>query len=56
MIEAGINHGDIVVIRETSSANNGDIVVAMVEGYETTLKRYKRQGDMIALEAANPAL
>lgn len=55
MIEAGINHGDIVVIRETSNANNGDIVVAMVEGYETTLKRYKRQGDMVALEAANPA-
>ncbi|WP_226553271.1 MULTISPECIES: transcriptional repressor LexA [Celeribacter] len=55
MIEAGINHGDIVVIRETSQAKDGDIVVAMVEGYETTLKRYKRQGDMIALEAANPA-
>ncbi|WP_460273250.1 transcriptional repressor LexA [Celeribacter sp. ULVN23_4] len=55
MIEAGINHGDIVVIRETSQANNGDIVVAMVEGYETTLKRYQRQGNMIALEAANPA-
>ncbi|WP_321362924.1 transcriptional repressor LexA [uncultured Celeribacter sp.] len=55
MIEAGINHGDIVVIRETSQAKDGDIIVAMVEGYETTLKRYKRQGDMIALEAANPA-
>jgi SOS regulatory protein LexA len=55
MIEAGINHGDIVVIRETSQVGNGDIVVAMVEGYETTLKRYQRQGDMIALEAANPA-
>jgi len=55
MIEAGINHGDIVVIRETSQAKDADIVVAMVEGYETTLKRYKRQGDMIALEAANPA-
>lgn len=55
MIEAGINDGDVVVIRETSSANNGDIVVALVEDYEATLKRYKRQGDMIALEAANPA-
>ncbi len=55
MIEAGINHGDIVVIRETSQAKDGDIVVAMVEGYETTLKRYKRIGDRIALEAANPA-
>ncbi|MCA0044585.1 transcriptional repressor LexA [Celeribacter litoreus] len=55
MVEAGINHGDIVVIRETSQAKDGDIVVAMVEGYETTLKRYKRMGDRIALEAANPA-
>lgn len=55
MIDAGINDGDIVVIRETSQANNSDIVVAMVEGYETTLKRYMRTGDMVALEAANPA-
>ncbi|SLN65722.1 LexA repressor [Aquimixticola soesokkakensis] len=55
MIEAGINDGDIVVIRETSQANNGEIIVAMVEGYETTLKRFRRNGDMIALEAANPA-
>lgn len=55
MIEAGINSGDIVVIRETSNVQNGDIVVAMVEGYETTLKRYLRQGNMVVLEAANPA-
>ena len=55
MIDAGINHGDIVVIRETNNAKDGDIVVAMVEGYETTLKTYKRLGDRIALEAANPA-
>ncbi|SFI61567.1 transcriptional repressor LexA [Celeribacter neptunius] len=55
MINAGINSGDIVVIRETSQAKDGDIVVAMVEGYETTLKRYQRHGNMVALEAANPA-
>ena len=55
MIEAGINDGDVVVIRETSQADNGDIVVALVEDYEATLKRYRRTGDMIALEAANPA-
>ena len=55
MIEAGINHGDVVVIRETSTADNGDIVVAQVEGYEATLKRYKRRGESIILEAANPA-
>ncbi|MDV4167903.1 transcriptional repressor LexA [Rhodovulum sp. FJ3] len=55
MIEAGINDGDVVVIRETSAAENGEIVVALVEGYEATLKRFRRRGDMIALEAANPA-
>ncbi len=55
MIEAGINHGDVVVIEETSNADNGDIVVAVVEDYEATLKRYRRQGSTIALEAANPA-
>ncbi len=55
MIEAGINDGDVVVIRETSVAENGDIVVALVEDHEATLKRYKRRGDTIALEAANPA-
>ncbi len=55
MIDAGINDGDIVVIREQSTAENGDIVVALVEGYEATLKRFRRRGGMIALEAANPA-
>ncbi|MEP4248631.1 transcriptional repressor LexA [Tateyamaria sp.] len=55
MIEAGINNGDVVVIRETSAVENGDIVVALVEDHEATLKRYKRKGDTIALEAANPA-
>ena len=55
MIEAGINDGDIVVIREQDTAENGDIVVALVEDQEATLKRYRRRGGMIALEAANPA-
>ena len=55
MIEAGINDGDIVVIRSQSTADNGDIVVALVEDHEATLKRYRRRGSMIALEAANPA-
>ncbi|WP_371038359.1 MULTISPECIES: transcriptional repressor LexA [unclassified Rhodosalinus] len=55
MIEAGINDGDVVIIRETGEAQNGDIVVAQVEGYEATLKRFKRKGDMILLEAANAA-
>jgi repressor LexA len=55
MIEAGINDGDIVVIREQQTADNGDIVVALVEDAEATLKRFRRRGSMIALEAANPA-
>lgn len=55
MIEAGINDGDVVVIREQNTADNGQIVVALVEGHEATLKRFRRKGDMIALEAANPA-
>jgi repressor LexA len=55
MIEAGINDGDIVVIREQATADNGDIVVALVDGHEATLKRFRRKGGMIALEAANPA-
>jgi repressor LexA len=55
MIEAGINDGDIVVIRSQSNADNGDIVVALVEDHEATLKRFRRRGNMIALEAANPA-
>ena len=55
MIEAGINDGDVVIIREGSTADNGDIVVAVVEGYEATLKRFRRNGNSVALEAANPA-
>ena len=55
MIEVGINDGDVVVIRETSTAQNGDIVVALVEDHEATLKRFRRNGSAIALEAANPA-
>ena len=55
MIEAGINDGDIVVIEDGAVAQNGDIVVAIVEGHEATLKRLRRKAGMIALEAANPA-
>ena len=55
MIEAGINDGDIVVIEDGAVAQNGYIVVALVEGHEATLKRLRRKAGMIALEAANPA-
>lgn len=56
MIEAGITDGDLVVIRRQSTAENGDIVVALIGDHEATLKRLRRQsGGRIALEAANPA-
>ena len=55
MIEAGINNGDIVVIQEQPTAQNGDIVVALIEGEEATLKTFRRRGTTIALEAANPS-
>ncbi|NNF91403.1 MAG: transcriptional repressor LexA [Boseongicola sp.] len=55
MIDIGINDGDVVVIRETSTADNGDIVVALIDEQEATLKRFRRNGKRIALEAANPA-
>ena len=53
MIEAGIHDGDTVVIRRTDAAVNGDIVVALVDEEEATLKRFRRKGQSIALEAAN---
>jgi len=55
MINAGILDGDTVIINETSTATTGDIVVALVDETEATLKRLRRRGDSIALEAANPA-
>ena len=55
MINAGILDGDYVVIRKTDTAQSGEIVVALVMGEEATLKRLRRKGASIALEAANPA-
>ena len=55
MIEAGIFDGDTVIIRSASTANPGEIVVALVDDEEATLKRFRRKGASIALEAANPA-
>ncbi len=54
MIEAGILDGDIVVIRRQDRADTGDIVVALVDDEEATLKRLKKKGSSVALEAANP--
>ena len=55
MIEAGIHDGDTVIIKEQNDAQNGDIIVALVEDHEATLKRLRKKGNAIALEAANPA-
>jgi len=55
MIEAGIFDGDTVLIRRTDTADNGSIVVAMVDDSEVTLKRIRRKGQSIALEPANAA-
>jgi len=55
MIDAGILDGDIVLIRKTETADTGDIVVALIDGEEATLKRFRRRGASIALEPANSA-
>lgn len=55
MIEAGILDGDTVIIKRSDVANPGEIVVALVDEEEATLKRFRRKGASIALEAANPA-
>jgi repressor LexA len=55
MIEAGILDGDLVIIKRGDTADSGDIVVALVDEEEATLKRLRRKGGSIALEAANPS-
>ena len=55
MVDAGIHDGDMVVIERVETAENGTIVVALIDNSEVTLKRLRRKGDSIALEPANPA-
>jgi repressor LexA len=55
MIDAGIFDGDTVLIKRQDAASTGEIVVALVDDEEATLKRLRRRGNSIALEAANPA-
>jgi repressor LexA len=55
MVDAGIHDGDMVVIERCDTAENGTIVVALIDNSEVTLKRLRRKGDSIALEPANPA-
>ena len=55
MIQAGILHGDVVILKRTDTAESGDIVVALIDAEEATLKRLRKRGNSVALEAANPA-
>jgi repressor LexA len=55
MVDAGIHEDDTVIIRKQDTAETGDIVVALIDGEEATLKRLRKRGASIALEAANPA-
>ncbi len=54
MINEGIHNGDTVIIKKTNLAENGDIVVALIDDHEATLKRLRKKGQSIALESANP--
>lgn len=55
MIEAGIHDGDTVIIRKANIALTGEIIVALIDDEEATLKRYRPKGSIVELEAANPA-
>ena len=54
MINEGIHNGDTVLIKKTNIADNGEIVVALIDDNEATLKRIRKKGQSIALESANP--
>ena len=53
MIEAGINDGDTVIVKRANTANNGQIVVALIDDHEAMLKRIRKKGKVVALESAN---
>jgi repressor LexA len=54
MVDAGILDGDTVIIRRADTADNGQIIVALVDDNEVTLKRLRRRGHSVALEPCNP--
>jgi len=56
MIEAGIFNGDLVIIRESATADNGDIVVALIDNGEATLKKLRKHGDRVELIPANQSM
>tara|TARA_B100000780_G_scaffold274280_1_gene239060 strand:- start:620 stop:1294 length:675 start_codon:yes stop_codon:yes gene_type:complete len=53
MVEAGINNGDTVIVKKTSNVDSGQIAVVLIDDQEATLKRVRKKGNTIALEAAN---
>ena len=53
MVDAGINDGDTVIVKKTDTADNGKIVVALIDDHEAMLKRIRRKGKTVALESAN---
>ena len=53
MIDIGINEGDIAIIKQKNDAKDGDLVVALINDTETTLKRFKKNGKEVVLEAEN---
>ncbi len=53
MIEAGISEGDTIIVKKTDTADNGKIVVALIDDHEAMLKRIRRKGKTVALESAN---
>lgn len=54
MVNAGVHDGDLVVVRRQQDADNGDIVAALIEGEEATVKRFRREEDRVVLIAENP--
>jgi len=56
MVEDGIHDGDIILVRRQASAENGQTVVALIGGSETTVKRFYRRGARVELRPANPAM
>tara|TARA_Y100000590_G_scaffold381168_1_gene450152 strand:+ start:5382 stop:6062 length:681 start_codon:yes stop_codon:yes gene_type:complete len=53
MIDAGINDGDTVIVKKANTADNGQIIVALIDDHEAMLKRFRKKGKVIALESAN---
>lgn len=56
MIQAGIYDGDFVIVRDQDSARNGDIIVALVDGEEATVKRFFRESDRVRLQPENDSM